>query len=885
MDFSVDFFRDEVRNGFYVPTAIKQAWAAALTVLGEIDRICEKYDITYFADWGTILGAVRHGGFVPWDDDLDICMKRDDYVRFRQVADAELPKEFVIHDYARKEDHWLFLARVVNRNQICFEEEHLRKYHNFPYMIGVDIFLQDYLYDEEEQERERCEEVKRLIAVADGIVEHSMQRATVEHMLAEIGQSYGVHLNPEQDDRSLGVALYRLAEQQMARVPKEKSGKVGQIFPWILKGGQGLPKELYEKMVRLPFEQTTIPVPAYYNRILQSRYGNYLEIHKVWNGHDYPFFEAQRENLRKVADFALPEFTFSPEMLTRKPAAEGSLKEIAKECMEQLHGMTQEACRLLQGLEAAREAVDEGIRIADEAPGGISGEEETEKSGAAPAVSFQEGETVETVLTLLPDCQQLAVDFATLVEETRGTERKSCQLVTEKVQAYCDVLYEIFLSLTEGGQEEPEEDCGEQIQEEADGSSGKPQQEEADGSSGKPRQEVANGSSGKPQQEGANDGSRKLQQAVCEVLETVGSQILERGEILFLPVGPVEWKGFEPLYEKAVREDQSDIFVVPLPVLFKDPFGRITAGAEEIAAAVREEDYPPGVPLSAWPSYDLALHHPDRIYIQNPYDGENPCLSVPPRFYARSLQGYTEELIYLPAFRTDEFGEEDYNDIYNMKHYVTAPGVIYADRVVVQSEQMRGNYLEKLMAFAGEETREHWEKSVCIASGDNERYLEAGTDHAGDNGQAPDAATREPYHAGNGAEEGETTDASQRRKQMLYCIGLNELSEFREQITESVRSRMEIFRENRDRIGVTVCLYPSDEEEWLRTEPETAGEVLDLLAAYREEDWYDGLELRKEQYDDLVAGHDAYYGSPSPLVPLFVHEKKPVMISDYGVTE
>ena len=118
MGHSVDFFRDEVRNGFYIPTAIKQGWAAALDVLSEIDTICKNHDITYFADWGTFLGAVRHGGFVPWDDDLDICMLRDDYLKFREVADRELPENYVIHDFERKEDHWLFLSRVVNNSRM-----------------------------------------------------------------------------------------------------------------------------------------------------------------------------------------------------------------------------------------------------------------------------------------------------------------------------------------------------------------------------------------------------------------------------------------------------------------------------------------------------------------------------------------------------------------------------------------------------------------------------------------------------------------------------------------------------------------------------------------------------------------------------------------------
>lgn len=811
MDFPTDFFRDEVRNGFYVPTAIKQLWAACLTVLGEIDRICEKHHITYFADWGTILGAVRHGGFVPWDDDLDICMKRDDYVKFRQVADRELPAEYVIHDYERKEDHWLFLSRVVNQSYICFDEAHLQKYHNFPYMIGVDIFLQDYLYEDEEQEKARCEEVKRLIAVADGIVEHTMQKATVERELAQIGQAYGVVLDPGQDARSLGIALYRLAEKQMARVPREQSNKVGQIFPWILKGVKGLEKEMYEKTVRLPFENTTIPVPAYYNRILQSRYGNYLEIHKVWNGHDYPFFEAQRENLRKVADFDLPEFTFAPEMLERKePEAGGSLKDLARECIEQLEQMTREASRLLEASGMPGSGTPDGT--GDAASGDADtfrGEECLDPQGQDAAG------TAEEVLSLLPDCQQLSVDYATLVEKVRGTERKSTQRVTESVQAYCDALYEIFLFLTEKG--------------------------------------------GKV----SGDSSGKLMQAFSVLKETARAQILERGELLFLPIGPVEWNGLAACYEAALREDRYDISVVPLPVLLKDPLGRIRADGDTIAAAVKAGEYPQELPLADWASYDLGLHHPDRIYIQNPYDGENPCLSVPPQFYARNLQPYTEELVYLPAFRTDEFGEEDYNDLYNLKHYVTAPGVIYADRVVVQSEQTRGHYVERLTAFAGEETREHWERVICVE--------ETGkTDENLNPEENMDPETQTPLR---------------RRKQMLYCIGLNELSEFRDQITDSVKSRMEIFRENSDRIGVTVCLYPADTAEWMKTDAGKAREVLELLHAYEAEEWYEALELKKEWFDDVTDRHDAYYGSPSPLVPLFVHEKKPVMISDYGVSE
>ena len=72
------FYEDEIREGFYIPACVKQAWGAEITVLNEIDRVCEQLNIKYFADWGTFLGTLRHRGFVPWDDDLDICMLRDE---------------------------------------------------------------------------------------------------------------------------------------------------------------------------------------------------------------------------------------------------------------------------------------------------------------------------------------------------------------------------------------------------------------------------------------------------------------------------------------------------------------------------------------------------------------------------------------------------------------------------------------------------------------------------------------------------------------------------------------------------------------------------------------------------------------------------------------
>ena len=75
----------------YVKQNLRACQLKQLSILEETDRICRKYDIPYWLDGGSLLGAVRHGGFIPWDDDIDIAMRLEDLSRFVQVASSELP--------------------------------------------------------------------------------------------------------------------------------------------------------------------------------------------------------------------------------------------------------------------------------------------------------------------------------------------------------------------------------------------------------------------------------------------------------------------------------------------------------------------------------------------------------------------------------------------------------------------------------------------------------------------------------------------------------------------------------------------------------------------------------------------------------------------------
>lgn len=89
-----NFLTPENRCEFWVDESRKMLWKIELDIMEEIDGICKRHDIKYSILGGALIGAIRHKGFIPWDDDMDIGMLREDYNRFLEVAPKELSERF-----------------------------------------------------------------------------------------------------------------------------------------------------------------------------------------------------------------------------------------------------------------------------------------------------------------------------------------------------------------------------------------------------------------------------------------------------------------------------------------------------------------------------------------------------------------------------------------------------------------------------------------------------------------------------------------------------------------------------------------------------------------------------------------------------------------------
>ena len=752
------FLEPEVRDGFYVPSEVKQAWAAEMKVWQEIDRICKKYEIPYFADWGTLLGVVRHGGFIPWDDDLDVTMKRPDYERFLKVAKDEMPEGYSIFTYETHPEFWSFMGRFVAKNRICFEAEHMKEYYGFPYIVGIDIFVLDYVSEDEEANEERNHRARYIIEAADAIAENRLIGKDAQRVLDYIEEQYHVALGSRKDVHALRVRMYKESEKLFAKFKEEESEELTRMMPNELYAEHKfrLKKGYYDKQIWLPFEGGLMPVPLGYDEMLRRRYGDYMKLVRNCGGHDYPFFGTQKKQLQDVLDFEMPGYKYTGVVPRDSEAGKSSsLKGIIKEAYYQLE-------------------IDFKALVA--------------KS--------------ELEIELLQECQQLAIDMGTLIEQCKGEGHPTVRVL----EAYCEVIFELA-------------------------------------------------------QSGTMEAVKKLEEVLSMLGESIQKDILDRKTVVFLPYKASQWDYIASVWQAAASDENCDVYVVPIPYFYKEYDGALRDMQCEA------ELFPEEVTVLKYDEYDFGLQYPDMIFIQNPYDEFNPVMSVHSFFYSSNLKQYTEKLVYIPPFVLEEFNKESYREWYNMQYYCTMPGVVNADSVIVQSENMKQLYVERLTEFAGADTRAIWEEKI-----------------QGCGSPKADVNVHVKLEEQEWAKDWNAyliKEAGNRKKVMLYYVSLSSFTQHRQQAIIKIKRVFETFEENRDDVMVIWSVHSIIKETLKQMEPQLYEEYCGLEELFLEKKI--GMLAIDVSNEQVAAVCDAYYGDASPMVQMCRNAGKPVMIQEITV--
>ena len=249
---------------------------ANLRILKEIDRICEKFRIGYVLDSGTLLGAIRHGGFIPWDDDADVVMTRNAWEAFRKVAPRELPEglSLLLPDtFAGGSRFYDFTPRIIYEfsrrrkpdGETAFYEEKLNH-------LWVDIFILDRLPDNPAAAKSLILRHKALYLLAMGHRQKlDMKKYTAVQKLPVLGGSTAGKAVPMR-------TVFALQDRLAKKFNRKQTGRwyYSNYDPGYI--DIRLRDEWVTNRIRSRFEDTTLSVPAHYDEVLTCIYGDYMKL-------------------------------------------------------------------------------------------------------------------------------------------------------------------------------------------------------------------------------------------------------------------------------------------------------------------------------------------------------------------------------------------------------------------------------------------------------------------------------------------------------------------------------------------------------------------------------------------------------------------------------
>lgn len=318
LEFQEGFFEQEIRNGFYIDTTMKTVWAAELEVLQKVAEICDRHGLTWYAAYGTLLGAIRHEGFVPWDDDMDIWMKREDYNKLLKILPGELPKGYFVRSPLTEEGYDQFHTIVNSGNCISVDKAWLEQYHGCPFSVGLDIFPLDYLA-RDEKERLVQENLVRIavrgVQVAGTLFrkgdelweDPEEKKALIEEIregLRYLEDSCNVKIEHRliEEERwfALASAFGKWANYFAMMYGEEESDYLVNFVDYVRYDWNKFSKEWFKEAYSATFENFMLPVPCGYDEALHKIYGDYGVIQKKTGTHDYPYYARQLQVLREM---------------------------------------------------------------------------------------------------------------------------------------------------------------------------------------------------------------------------------------------------------------------------------------------------------------------------------------------------------------------------------------------------------------------------------------------------------------------------------------------------------------------------------------------------------------------------------------------------------
>lgn len=411
----------------------------------------------------------------------------------------------------------------------------------------------------------------------------------------------------------------------------------------------------------------------------------------------------------------------------------------------------------------------------------------------------------EEVLGVLTQMQELVISVGNTVESWEGAENE----VIPRLEEACELLYQVSCSL------DAEED----------------------------RRKVI----------------RNLAELVVSIQDDVEKKIPITLEVLFLPYQVSAWDALESVWMAAKEDANVKCYVVPLPVYDVKQDGTLGEMRYE------GERYPDYVPVVDYRDYSVEDRKPDMIFIHNPYDEYNLVTRVPEEYYAQNLKRYTDMLVYIPYFVSEEGGPAD--------HQCYAPGVVYADRVVVQP----GSIYEKYCRVYTDVLKQNGMEKYFVPA--EKKFLPLGSPKI-------DKLWRTDCEISSLPSDWQRIilkpDGS-RKKIILYNLSIASFLGSCEIMLKKIDSVLAFFKERREDVALLWRPHPLLADTIRSMAPWLRDEYMRRIQRFKEEGW--GIYDETPDPNLAMALSDGYYGDESSLLVIYRETGKPILLQDANILD
>lgn len=246
---------------------LKKVQSLEIGALDEFDRICKKYEIKYTLGYGTLIGAIRHKGFIPWDDDIDVCVERKDYERLEDICRKELSDKYFYQSH-KTDPEYFHLYNKIRVNGTVFKESFQANY-NIHQGVYIDIFPIDNL--------------------PENWFLRSIQFYIFHFFRTGLMAKYGM-INSRNGIKKIAAKILRIVyapfslanlynmSYKLASLCKNKDSRLIHNFCGPYKKKDIFPARYFEKTERVDFEQSKYSVITNYHEVLTSIYGDYMSL-------------------------------------------------------------------------------------------------------------------------------------------------------------------------------------------------------------------------------------------------------------------------------------------------------------------------------------------------------------------------------------------------------------------------------------------------------------------------------------------------------------------------------------------------------------------------------------------------------------------------------